>query len=36
MKKVEDMKEIDFMVERLTEDAGESIFPSTVQPEKQE
>lgn len=28
MKKVEDMKEINFMVERLTEDAGQAFSPA--------
>ena len=28
MKKVEDMKEINFMVERLTEDAGKAFSPA--------
>ena len=34
MKNVEDMKNINFMVERLTEDAGKAFSPAKTQAEE--
>ena len=36
MKNVEDMKNINFMVERLTEDAGKAFAPARYNLKKQE